>query len=93
MIYNKHSERQRPPARNLFEAQEFQRNLRRTRAAIEGTVTMSECHEHGQSKPWVEVSGKAGEITVKLTLICCNKLASKLHEKIKSEFPKVKIVF
>lgn len=80
MIYNKHSERQRPPARNLFEAQEFQRNFRKTRAAIEGTVTMSVCPEHGQSKPWAEVTGENGIIKVKLTMLCCNKHSGLLHD-------------
>lgn len=92
MIYSKHSERQRPSARNLFEAQEFQRNLRRIRAAIEGTVTMSECPEHGQSKPWVEVTGENGQITIKLTLLCCKRLSGILHDMIRKEYPKAKIL-
>lgn len=91
MIYNKHSERKRPPARNLFEAQEFHRNLRRTIAAIEGTVTRSICPEHGQSKPCIEVIEENGVITVKLTKLYCNIHSGILHGKIRRDYPKTKI--
>lgn len=91
MIYSKQGENQKPPARNLFETQEFQRNLRRTRATIEGTVTMSICPEHGRSKPCVEVTGEDGTITVKLTMLCCNKLSGILHDRIRREDQKIKI--